>query len=293
MRTKPSGWRDWVTEVAAALRSAAERLAAVSATPRLDAEILLSHALGIERSTLLLDPARHAVPDTFATLIARRQTHEPVAYIVGYRDFWTVRIAVGPGALVPRADSELLLELAVAHFGTGAPEQILDLGTGPGTLLLAALDQWPQATGIGVDASEVALDYAQANAAALGLAARAELRCGNWAAGVDGPFDLILCNPPYIGTGEVLMPEVAAHEPGAALFAGEDGLADYRLILPQLAPLLARGGIALVEFGWQQAAAVRALAAVAGLDATVHRDLGGRDRVLAMRAGPTNRLDLG
>jgi release factor glutamine methyltransferase len=272
-----------VTEVADALRSAAATLAPVSATPRLDAEILLAHALSVERSALLLDPARFAVPESFAALVARRMTHEPVAYIVGTRDFWTVRIGVGPGVLVPRADSELLLELAVAHFAARAPKRILDLGTGPGTLLLAALDQWPQATGIGVDASETALDYARRNAAALGLAARAELRRGDWAAGIDGPFDLILCNPPYIGTGEALMPEVAAYEPGAALFAGDDGLAEYRRILPQLAPLLAPDGIALVEIGWQQAAAVTALAAAVGLDAVLHRDLGGRDRALLVR----------
>jgi release factor glutamine methyltransferase len=277
--------------IADTLRHAAVQLQAVSATPRLDAEILLAHALGIERCALLLDPARYAVPDSFAAMVARRLTHEPVAYIVGYRDFWTVRVAVGPGVLVPRADSELLLELAVAHFDAGGPERTLDLGTGPGTLLLAALDQWPQAAGIGVDASAAALDYARTNAAALGMAERAEWRCGDWAAGIAGRFDLILCNPPYIGTNEALMPEVAGHEPGPALFAGEDGLADYRRILPQLAPLLAPGGIALVEIGWQQAAAVRALAVAAGLDGSVHCDLGGRDRALLLQASPNIRLD--
>ena len=279
--------------IADVLRHAAAQLDTVSATARLDAEILLAHALGIERSALLLDPARYAVPDTFATLIARRLTHEPVAYIVGYRDFWTVRIGVGPGVLVPRADSEVLLELAVQHFAAAVPRRILDLGTGPGTLLLAALDQWPEATGIGVDASEEALAYSRRNADALGLADRAEWRCGDWAAGIAGPFDLILCNPPYIGAGEVLMPEVAQHEPAAALFAGEDGLADYRRILPQLAPLLAPGGIALVEIGWQQATSVSALAEAVGLGASVHRDLGDRDRAVSLRAIPTNRLDLG
>jgi release factor glutamine methyltransferase len=281
-----------VTEVAAALRRVAEQLAPVSATPRLDAEILLAHALGVERSALLLDPARFAVPESFAALIARRLTHEPVAYILGYRDFWTVRIAVGPGVLVPRADSELLLDLAVRHFARRPPARILDLGTGPGSLLLAALDQWPQATGVGVDASETALDYARGNAASLGLVERVAWRCGNWAEGVTGLFDLILCNPPYIAADEALMPEVALHEPGAALFAGADGLAAYRQIMPQLAPRLAPGGVALLEIGWQQAAAVQELAAAEGFAATRHRDLGGRDRALMLLRATTNRLVL-
>jgi release factor glutamine methyltransferase len=262
------------------LREAAAQFAEVSPTPRLDAELLLAHALGIERSDLLLDPARYAVPDSFAELIARRLAHEPVAYIVGYRDFWTVRIGVGPGVLIPRADSETLLEVAVQYFATRPPRRILDLGTGPGTLLLAALDQWPGATGLGVDASEVALDYARANAAALGLAERAALRLGDWGAGVDAAFDLILCNPPYIAENEALMPEVAAHEPGGALFAGADGLDDYRRIVPQLPTLLAPRGAALIEIGWTQRGAVTALAEAAGLVATAHHDLAGRDRVL-------------
>jgi release factor glutamine methyltransferase len=283
MPIRLSGWRGLVSEIAAALRDAAAQLEAVSATSRLDAEILLAHALGVERSDLLLDLARYVVPDSFAALIARRLAHEPVAYIVGYRDFWTVRIGVGPGVLIPRADSETLLEVGVQHFAGRPPRRILDLGTGPGTLLLAALDEWPGATGLGVDASEVALAYARANAAALGLAERGELRLGDWGAGVDAVFDLILCNPPYIGVGEELMPEVAAHEPVAALFAGADGLDDYRRIVPQLPTLLAPGGAALVEIGWTQAAAVTALVEAAGLAATVRRDLGGRDRVLLVQ----------
>jgi release factor glutamine methyltransferase len=271
-----------VASVTQALRDAAARLAGASETPRLDAELLLAHALGVERSALLLDPARFAVPPHFAELVARRLAHEPVAYILGYRDFWTVRIAVGPGALVPRADSETLLEAAVAWFGDAAPRRILDLGTGPGTLLLAALDQWPQARGIGIDASAAALDYARANAAALGMRARAEFRLGDWGAGLAERFDLILCNPPYISEAEALMPDVAAHEPAAALFAGADGLAEYRRILPQLPGLLSTAGAALVEIGWTQAAAVTALAEAAGLTAARHPDLGGRDRALLL-----------
>ena len=269
-------------DVGSALREAATRLESVSATPRLDAELLLAHALGIERGDLVLDPSRYAVPEAFAALVERRMRHEPVAYIVGYRDFWTVRIGVGPGVLIPRADSETLLEVAVAHCPP--PRQILDLGTGPGTLLLAALAEWPGATGVGVDASDMALDYARRNAAALGLAARAEFRSGDWGAGLDERFDLILCNPPYVGAGEPLMPEVAAHEPCEALYAGADGLDDYRRIIPDLPRLLAPGGSAILEIGWTLRDAVTALGEASGLAVTAHRDLGGRDRALLMRS---------
>ena len=183
--------------------------------------------------------------------------------------------------LVPRADSETLIDAAVAHFaGTAGPKRVLDLGTGPGTLLLAALAEWPAASGVGVDASETALDYARGNAVRLGLADRAELRAGDWADGLDGRFDLILCNPPYIGTGEELGPEVREHEPAGALFAGADGLDDYRCVVPELPRLLAPGGIAVLEIGWTQGAAVAALVRAAGLTAAIRQDLGGRDRAV-------------
>ncbi|MEZ0241791.1 MAG: peptide chain release factor N(5)-glutamine methyltransferase, partial [Sphingomonas sp.] len=220
-------------------------------------------------------------PAGFAALIARRLAHEPVAYITGSRAFWTIELAVGPGALVPRADSETLLEVAVAHFGERSPARILDLGTGPGTLLLAALDQWPSATGIGVDASEQALAYARRNAEALGMADRAEFRTGDWADGLTERFDLILANPPYIGTGEELPSEVRDHEPGAALFAGADGLDDYRRIVPDLPRLLAPRGIAVLEIGSTQAEAVSALVGKHGLRPGVTRDLQGHSRVVS------------
>lgn len=269
-------------DVKQALRDAASRLAAISDTPRLDAELLMAHALGIERQAVLLDPTRFAVPPGFAPLIERRLASEPVAYIVGYRDFWTIRLAVGPGALIPRPDSETLIEAALAHFGARRPQHILDLGTGPGTLLLAALSEWPGASGLGIDASETALGYARANIAALGRDARAEVRRGDWADGIDGPFDLILCNPPYIGEEEPLMPDVADHEPPGALFAGPDGLADYRRIIPDLARLLAPGGAAILEIGATQHMLVRELAEAAGFCVACRQDLAGRDRALTL-----------
>ncbi|HJS10910.1 MAG TPA: peptide chain release factor N(5)-glutamine methyltransferase [Sphingopyxis sp.] len=269
-------------DVASALRDAARRLAAVSDTPRLDAELLMAYALGVERQALLLDPARFAVPEGFAGLIDRRLRHEPVAYIVGYRDFWTIRLQVGAGALIPRPDSETLIEAAARHFGDGAPSHVLDLGTGPGTLLLAALAEWPRATGLGIDASDAALAYARANADALGLADRSEFRSGDWSAGLDGQFDLILCNPPYIADSEELMPDVAGHEPAGALFAGADGLDDYRRIIPDLPRILAPGGLAALEIGHRQHILVRELAETAGFKVACRQDLGGRDRALLL-----------
>jgi len=265
--------------VRAAIAEAAARIA--SDTPRLDAELLMAHALGVSREAMLLARLGDPVPEGFAALVERRVAHEPVAYITGSRGFWTIELAVGPGALVPRADSETLIEAAVAHFaGTAGPKRVLDLGTGPGTLLLAALAQWPAAQGLGIDASETALGYARRNAAALGMAERVALRTGNWTDGLDGSFDLILCNPPYIGTGEELGPEVREHEPASALFAGADGLDDYRRIVPDLPRLLAPGGIAVLEIGWTQGAAVSALVAKTGLTPALRQDLGGRDRAV-------------
>lgn len=241
----------------------------------------MAHALGVSRQDLLLKHLGDPAPEGFAALVERRIAHEPVAYITGSRGFWTIELRVGPGVLVPRADSEALIEAAVAHFaGTAGPKRVLDLGAGPGTLLLAALAEWPEAHGIGIDASKPALQYAEVNAVDLGMDERAWFELGDWAKGLDGQFDLILCNPPYIGAGEELGPEVREHEPPAALFAGADGLDDYRRIVPDLSRLLAPGGIAVLEIGWTQGEAVCALVRAAGLAPAIRRDLGGRDRVV-------------
>ncbi len=271
--------------VAESLRNAANLLTGISDTPRLDAELLMAHALGIARQDVLLDPARYAVPELYAPLVARRMGHEPVAYILGYRDFWTLRIAVGPGVLIPRPDSETLVEACLdfaRERGAGWPARVLDLGTGPGTLLLAVLSEFPAATGLGVDASEQALAYARDNAEELGMADRATFQSGDWGDGIDGPFDLILCNPPYIGVDEPLMPDVADHEPAGALFAGPDGLDDYRRIIPDLPRLLAPGGAAVLEIGATQHILVRQLAEAAGFAVAGRQDLGGRDRALLL-----------
>ncbi len=271
--------------MAESLRTATNFLTAISDTPRLDAELLMAHALGVERQDVLLDPARFDVPELYVHLIARRMAHEPIAYIVGYRDFWTLRIEVGPGVLIPRPDSETLIEASIdlaRERGAGWPARVLDLGTGPGTLLLSVLSECPDAIGLGIDASEFALAYARDNAEALGMADRATFQAGDWGEGVDGPFDLILCNPPYIGTDEPLMADVAEHEPAGALFAGADGLSDYRRIIPDLPRLLALDGVAILEIGHMQHISVGKLAEAAGFHVACRQDLGGRDRALLL-----------
>lgn len=264
-----------------ALAEAGAALGAVSATPRLDAELLMAHALGVSRDDLLLRRLDAPVPEGFDALLRRRLAHEPIAYITGTRAFWTIELAVGPGVLVPRPDSETLLQAAVAHFAGRSPRRILDLGTGPGTLLLAALAEWPDAHGLGIDASAEALAYAGRNARALGLEGRAQFGRGDWATGIDGQFDLILANPPYIGTAEHLPPDVRDHEPAIALFAGADGLDAYRRIVPDLARLLAPAGIALLEIGASQADAVSALVRQHRLVPRVHLDLAGLPRAVS------------
>lgn len=276
----------------ALLASAADRLAGVSDTPRLDAELLLADAMGVDRMELLLamqtmqagcdgdlTANAKALLAGFAMRVERRLAHEPIAYILGRRDFWTISLDVAPGGLIPRPDSETLIEAAVVHFGEAGPSRILDLGTGPGTLLLAALDQWPDATGVGIDASDRAIALARANASRI-APGRAEIRKGDWAEAVEEAFDLILCNPPYIEDDAILDPQVRDWEPVAALFGGADGLDGYRQVVPQLPALIAPGGMIAVEIGHAQADRVSHMFRDCGLEPQLRRDLAGRPRAL-------------
>jgi release factor glutamine methyltransferase len=267
-------------EVRAALVSATHQLTEISQTPRLDAELLMSHALGVSREAVLLSYLDSETPDAFAPLLSRRLLHEPIAYITGRRDFWTISLTVASGVLIPRADSEILVETAIEHFGSRVPNRVLDLGTGSGALLLAALDQWPEAYGLGVDASEMALTYAEINAIDLGLEARARFVQGDWARDIEGQFDLILCNPPYVDRAAELPAQVALYEPHGALFADDQGLADYHILAPQIARLIAPGGCAVVEIGHDQATAVTTLFTAEGLIISLQHDLADRDRCL-------------
>ncbi len=270
--------------VGEAIRAATEQLGAQTDTARLDAELLMAEALDCTRSDMFLRRMRDPEPPGYAALVARRAAHEPVAYIRGYQELFGLGFRVTPAVLIPRGDSEVLVEAALA----ARPEarRVLDLGTGSGALLLAALSELPAARGVGIDRSVAALSVATGNARALGLAERAELRLGDWTlpgwdAGL-GQFDLILANPPYVEDAADLDPSVRDHEPAQALFAGRDGLDDYRILIPRLPALLAPQGAALVEIGHRQAAAVTAIAAAAGLDARLHHDLGERPRALEL-----------
>ena len=266
-----------------ALADATRQLSETSDTPRLDAELLMAEALHIDRDKLLLSPPDRDVPKRFWSMVKRRGKGEPIAYITGRRAFWNIDLHVGPGVLVPRPDTEVLIASALEHFdGSAGPKRIIDLGTGPGTLLLAAIDIWPTAIGIGIDVSRKALSYASANARRLGLEGRVKLVQGDWAKGLAEKFDLILCNPPYVAEGAELGAGVREFEPDEALFAGKTGLDAYRVLAPQLPRLLNQGGLAAVEIGHDQADAVTALLARDGLKAKVATDLGNRPRAVLL-----------
>jgi release factor glutamine methyltransferase len=272
-----------VKAIARALADAARQLDDTSDTARLDSELLMAEALHIDRDKLILSPPDRKVPDRFWEMLERRKAGEPVAYITGRRAFWNIELHVGPGVLVPRPDSEVLIASAIEHFdGHEAPKRILDLGTGPGTLLLAALDVWNVSTGLGIDVSRGALSYAAANARRLGFEDRIKLMQGNWAAGLVEQFDLILCNPPYVPEDAEVGPGVREFEPDEALFAGKEGLDAYRALAPQLPRLLNPGGLAAIEIGADQSKAVTKLLKRDGLHARVADDLAGRPRAVLL-----------
>lgn len=268
-----------------AIRAAAERLAATSDTARLDAELLMAHALGMSRSEMLLKAMREPSPAIFAALITRRQHHEPVAYITGSTEFFGLEFIINPAVLIPRSDSETLINAALEF----APPAgcALDLGTGSGALLAALLAHCEGWQGVGIDASQAALAVASANAAALGITARSRWIQRDWLSpgwSDDlGRFDLILANPPYVEDDADLDAEVRDYEPHTALFAGPSGLDDYHALIPQLGKLLEPGGIAIVEIGATQASAVGRLAEAAGFASDLRHDLGGRPRALILR----------
>lgn len=245
----------------------------------------MAHALGASRSEMLLRHARDPVPKGFAALLDRRSTGQPIAQITGEQEFYGLSLLVTPDVLIPRPDSEVLIDVARNALIDRPPARVLDCGTGSGALLLAALSIWPEAQGIGIERCTAALAVAMANARRCGIADRAQMVLADWAdAGWKdgfGQFDLVLANPPYIEDDDPdLAPDVRAHEPAEALFAGADGLDAYRALLPQLPFLLAREGIALVEIGARQGDAVTRIAAQAGLHAELHYDLSSHPRAL-------------
>ena len=252
------------------LRDAAARLAAAGIEEAMrEARILLA-----------------AAPNRFEDAIARRAKREPVAYILGRREFWSLEFEVSPAVLIPRPDSETLVETALKEFGAGAPARILDLGTGSGCLIVSLLTEWPNATALAIDASPDALELAARNAARHGVAGRIEFRLNDWAAGLNERFDLVISNPPYISDTALaaLEPDVRDHEPAAALKAGPEGLAAIERIASQLPTVLKPTGLTLIEIGFDQGPAATRILTKNGLERLrIVKDLGGRDRVMVAR----------
>jgi release factor glutamine methyltransferase len=236
---------------------------------------------------LLRDRSASTDPAVLAPMLSRRLAREPLALILGQREFWSLNFAVSPDTLIPRPESETLIEAALEAFRGRPPRSVLDLGTGTGCLLLAALSEFWSAFGVGVDRSAAATAVACRNAVALGLTDRACFVCGSWADALHSRFDLVLCNPPYIPTSDIsgLMPEVAQYEPRAALDGGPDGLAAYRHLLPALPHLLEPDGVAVLELGAGQACAAGALAREADLVVDFRNDLAGIARAMLARRG--------
>lgn len=272
---------------AIALREAAQKLNEISDTPRLDAELLMAHMLGLSRERLLLDLPKLTAPDGFDTFVARREKSEPIAHLIGTKEFWGLEFTVSPDVLIPRPDSETLIEQAVQLFAGRPPANILDLGTGSGALLLATLSEFTDAKGTGIDASAKALEIAHNNADRLNLSERVgfhliDWKTSNWVNPLSSPFDLVLANPPYVATNAELSPEVTEYEPHRALFAGAEGLDDYRTIIPVLAELLSPDGITLLEIGFDQRESVSKIASENGYVVECKQDLGGNDRLLVL-----------
>ena len=262
-------------------------------TPELDARVLLAHALRLGHAGLIAAAQRPLAQEEAArveVVAARRLAREPVARIVGHKEFWGLPIRLAPATLVPRPETETVVEAALAAIDAEGlrtrPLRIADLGTGSGALLIALLGEIPNAFGIGTDVSLSALAMARHNAVRLGLEKRASFVACDFAAALDGGFELVVSNPPYVASGEIaaLAPEVRDHDPSLALDGGPDGLASYRALASDAARVLAPGGHLVVELGAGAAAGVTALFETAGLvPSSPRRDLAGVARALHIR----------
>ncbi|ABD86086.1 peptide chain release factor N(5)-glutamine methyltransferase [Rhodopseudomonas palustris] len=281
--------------IEAARRAVATRLrGSAIESAELDARLLIGAVLGLDLTGLMVGAARLLTPEQASqldALVTRRLAGEPVARIVGIKEFWGLPLALCGDTLVPRPDTETIVEAALQLFaGRPAPQRIADLGTGSGAILLALLSEWPQACGVASDISVAALHTARANAARLGLGDRAAFVACDYASALRGPFDLIVSNPPYIRSADIaaLDREVRDHDPRRALDGGADGLAAYRTITTQAAGLLSPGGALIVEIGQGQGDEVSALMRAAGLttDRPPTPDLAGIGRAVTGRRPP-------
>ncbi|MEO1251120.1 MAG: peptide chain release factor N(5)-glutamine methyltransferase [Pseudomonadota bacterium] len=260
-----------------------------SKSPWLDARVLASHAIGLSEAELIAQANAPVDPEKvrlFRALIDRRREGEPVAYLTGVKEFWGLPFAVGPGVLIPRPDSECLIE-ALITAGPARYARVLDLGVGSGALLAALLSELREATGVGVDRSQDAARQARCNLDKLGLRDRAEIIVGDWTAPLSGRFDVIVANAPYIPEGDRadLEIDVSRFEPSAALFAGADGLAAYRALIPELPRVAGPESLITLEYGTgAQRAPLESLAAAAFPNGrlTLIRDLSGRERGLLL-----------
>lgn len=274
--------------VALALEQGAARLAPIAHDmARREAGILLSHVLDMSATDLFSQSGQQLTPNQAAhydRLLDERLKHRPVSQLLGKRAFWEHEFAVTSDVLDPRPETELLVELALSQPHA---RRVLDLGTGSGCILCSVLCGLPKATGLGVDISEAALSVARRNAVALDVPDRAEFRCSSWFDAVDGTFDLILSNPPYVTQAEyqTLDPTVRKWEPRFALTDEGDGLAAYRTIAERLHDFLAPGGMAFFEHGWQQASQVMEIFRERGFGTVgSYQDLSGKDRVVGVAA---------
>ena len=272
-------------------RAEARLKAAGADNPTLDVRILMAHALDLDRAQLLVrsDQMLNDVEQAkITTLITRRANREPVSRILGQREFRSLRFGVNEATLVPRPDSETLIEATLKLLSSledDAELHVLDLGTGTGCLLLSLLHEFQNATGLGIDKVPRAVEQALDNAEHLGLSSRATFKTGNWADGIDEKFDIVISNPPYIAHAEIakLMPEVREHDPHLALDGGDDGLSVYRLLIPQLPRLLKPQGLAVFEIGEGQDAEVCKLFQKIGFhNILLHQDLAGIQRCITV-----------
>ena len=273
-----------------ALRALTERLRLAGVpSARLDARLLLAHALAVDGTHVFSHPDRRLTEgerQRLEAIAARRERREPISHLVGRREFWSLSFIVTADTLDPRPDTETVVEAVLGGVADRkAPLDILDLGTGSGCILLALLAELALATGLGVDASRAALKVAEANAQALRLDHRARFAFGDWGRGIDGLFDVIVANPPYIRDEDIggLETEVAAFEPRLALAGGPDGLDCYRSLAPDVARLLRPGGVAALEVGQGQAEAVGLIMRNTGLTLLgVRPDLAGVERCVML-----------